>query len=70
MLKRGEKYTPQAIAQRDAETAVKRLCDKLAVTAVFRELSGFNLGLYNFNHNITLQSSGQYQAAARSSLAD
>ena len=68
--KRGEQNSSQAVAQRDTETAVKRLCDKLAVTAVFRKLRGFNLGLYNFNHNITLQSSGQYQAAARSSLAD
>ena len=51
---RREHNAAKRIAQRDAVAALERLHDKFAVIAVLGIFQTLNLGLFNFNHAVTL----------------
>ena len=60
----GKQHTPQAVAQGGTETALQRLHDEFAVTAVCGKAGGIDLGSLNLHHSKTLLSSGRRRHAA------
>ena len=47
---RRQKNSAQAVAQRDAETALQRFCYEFTVAAVGREARRFDFGTFNLHH--------------------